>query len=156
MLTPKITLTLLTLLCSSFVIPQTFVLNGANYIGKTKEEVSQVMETANSKLFRNEEYGHITQLVYLDSLNSTAHHFIFTRTFSFGPQKCFSYFVNIDCDRFEKTKADLLAKCGEKISDKAAIQVSGKKKYVWHFIGTNKSNLCSFSVEKYRKGHNYH
>ena len=155
MSTLKIPLTLLLSLNSLLGMSQSFLLKGSTYIGKTKEEVSQIMETANLKLFHKEEDGHHTQLVYLDSLNSMAHHFAFARTFVFGSQKCFSYFVNIDRTLFEKTKAELIAKCGKKISDAHAVQISGTKKYIWWFIGSDKSNLCFFEVEKYRRGRNY-
>ncbi len=155
MVTLKNILILLVTFYSLKVTSQTFLLNGSTYIGKTKKEVIQINETANLKLFRNEKFGHITQLVYFDSLNSMAHHFVFTRKFPFGPRKCFSYLATIDSTQFKKTKANLLAKCDEKISDKAAVQVSGPKKYIWRFIGSDKSNLCAFSVEKYREGRNY-
>ncbi len=155
MTTPKITMTLLIMLCSFLTRSQTFVLNGSTYIGKTKKEINKINETNNSKLFSKQKVGPITSIIYDDSLNSLTHHFVFARKFPFGPRKCFSYLVTIDSTQFKKTKADLLALCNEKISDTHAVQVSGTKKYVWLFIGSEKSNLCAFSVEKYREGRNY-
>ena len=148
-------MTLLIMLCSFLTRSQTFVLNGSTYIGKTQKEIEKINEAANSKFFTKEKSGPLTSIIYDDSLNSLMHHFVFARTFPFGPRKCFSYFVTIDSTQFKKTKANLLAKCDEKISDKTAVQVSGTKKYVWRFIGSDKSNLCAFSVEKYREGRNY-
>src|SRR4051812_46249100 len=117
MTTLKIALTLLVLLCSLLTTSQTFLLNGSTYIGKTKKEISQINEINNSKLFHAEKSGHLTSLVYDDSLNSMAHHFIFARKFRVGPKQCFSYFVTIDSAQFKKTKAGLLARCDEKISE---------------------------------------
>jgi len=155
MTTSKMALTLLIFLCSFLVVSQTFVLNGSSYIGKSKKEIIKINKTNNSKFFCGDKAGHLTSLVYDDSLNSMTHHFVFACKFRVGQKKCFSYFVAIDSTQFKKTKADLLAKCDEKISSKTAVQVSGQKKYVWYFFGSDKSNHCAFSVEKYRKGRNY-
>ena len=104
MTTSKITLTLLTLLCSFLVTSQTFVLDGSSYIGKSKKEIIKINKTNNSKFFREDKAGHLTSLVYDDSLNSMTHHFVFARKFRVGPKKCFSYFVAIDSAQFKRQK----------------------------------------------------
>jgi hypothetical protein len=157
MTTSKIILTLLILFCSILVTSQTFVLNGSTYIGKTKKEINKINKASNSKLFSNKKDGRVTSIIYYDSLNTLTNHFFFARRgpFGIGPWKCFSYLVNVgDKSQFEKIKVDLLTKCEEKISDKRAIQVSGRRKYEWVYTSSDKSELYTFIVQKPHKKSN--
>src|SRR5687767_11992287 len=115
MATRKITLTLLTLLCSLLVTAQTFVLNGSSYIGKTKKEIKKIVQTNNSKLQKNQKEGPIFSIICYDSLNAVTNHFFLARTgpLGIGPWKCVIYLANVDHkSQFEKIKEEVQAKCG--------------------------------------------
>ncbi len=146
----RIVLTLLIVLGSLTAKCQTFLLNGADYIGKTQKEINKINETNNNKLVHKENVETIISIIYDDSLNSMAHHFCFMRKFPFGRRLCFSYLVNVNGDQsqFEKTKSDLLTKC-EEISYQQAIQVSGTKKYEWLYFSSSDSKHYTFAVENH-------
>lgn len=145
----KVASFVLTVIFTHTLRAQQVITDAWTFIDKTQKEIVEYNKINKNELFKKENDSELISLVYEDTVNSMTHHFYFARRSPVDEWTCFNYLANLsDKAKYEKVKADILAKCQEILTKKSAFQVNSSGKFLWRYYSSDVASLYTVSCEK--------